>query len=96
MGLRAIWLIWCSPCTLVTVRVVVPAHASPEITWPEDLKEGDETRATEELQGAVGSRLAQLAPTLRKGPGSIPVLLATSLSFWINKSSVPQAARVYA
>lgn len=42
MGLSAIWLIWCSPCTLVTVRVVVPAHASPEITWPEDLGEGEE------------------------------------------------------
>lgn len=36
-GLRAIWLIWCSPWALVMARVEVAAQASPEITWPEDL-----------------------------------------------------------
>lgn len=36
-GLRAIWLIWCSPWALVIARVDVAAQASPEITWPEDL-----------------------------------------------------------
>lgn len=36
-GLRAIWLIWHSPCAKVMVRVVVPAHASPDTTCPEEL-----------------------------------------------------------
>lgn len=38
VGLRAIWLIWFSPEAVVTVRLVLAAHASPELTWPEDLK----------------------------------------------------------
>lgn len=37
-GLRAIWLIWCSPWALVMARVDVAAQASPELTWPDDLR----------------------------------------------------------
>lgn len=36
-GFRAIWLIWHSPCAKVIVRVVVPAHASPDTTCPDEL-----------------------------------------------------------
>lgn len=62
MGLSAIWLIWCSPCTLVTVRVVVPAHASPEITWPEDLREGEEEDGWMDGWGRVGDRRQRSGP----------------------------------
>lgn len=44
-GLRAIWLIWCSPCALAMARVDVAAQASPEVTWPEDLPRGREARS---------------------------------------------------
>ena len=37
-GLRAIWFIWYSPWAKVMVRVVVPAHASPATTCPEELE----------------------------------------------------------
>lgn len=45
-GLRAIWLIWCSPWALVMARVDVAMQASPEITWPEDLPRGKKSKAT--------------------------------------------------
>lgn len=43
-GLRAIWLIWCSPWALVMVRVDAAAQASPETTCPEDLPQRETGR----------------------------------------------------
>lgn len=49
-GLRAIWLIWCSPGALVMARVDAAAQASPEITWPEDLPVRERGQVTDKGQ----------------------------------------------
>jgi len=40
-GFRAIWLIWYSPWAKVMLRVVVPAHASPDNTCPDELEQNN-------------------------------------------------------
>lgn len=64
-GLRAIWLIWCSPCPLVTVRVDAAAQASPENTWPEDLP----ARETGGVGGAPAGRAGPWPPPQPRQPG---------------------------
>lgn len=64
-GLRAIWLIWCSPCPLVTVRVDAAAQASPETTWPEDLHARERGR----VGGAPAGRAGPWLPPQPRQPG---------------------------
>lgn len=74
-GLRAIWLICCSPCVPVRARVDVEAQASPEVTWPEDLPVRERPRWV--IKAARAHRPGTQAQRPRAGlrpapPGSPP------------------------